>query len=145
VYVVPPRCFRRYLQGIDILLKTPLQIPHAQGFTKWKIFLPLRRHCGPNSALKVLLIPDTGEATSKIKLDLLSLKILILHCLKEGGIQKWKTAHRCLARREREKLLPSSHNPRTDVLRGQYLYHFVRCNGLSYMFKIATISSYRAQ
>jgi len=43
------------------------------------------------------------------------------------------------------KLLPSSHNPKTDVLLGPYLYHFVRCNGLTYIFKIATISSYRTQ
>ena len=60
--------------------------PHAQSFTKWKIFLSLWRHCGPNSALKVSLTPDMGQATSKIKLDLLSLKIRILHCLKAGGI-----------------------------------------------------------
>jgi hypothetical protein len=43
------------------------------------------------------------------------------------------------------KELPSPHNPRNDILRGQYLYHFVRCNGLTYIFKIATISSSRAQ
>jgi len=52
-----------------------------------------------------------GEATSKIKLDLLSLKIRILHCLKEGGIQKWKTAHRCLAVRERENYSPPPITP----------------------------------
>lgn len=78
---------------------------------KVKNISPLWRHCGPNSALKVLLIPDTGEATSKIKLDLLSLKIRILHCLKEGGIQKWKTAHRCLALRERENNFPLAITP----------------------------------